>query len=320
MNNRVNYTLIGFLVLVGIGLMLGFTYWMLKPTKDSAVKYYTIYFNESVLGLNIDAPVKYRGISVGKVKELKINPKNSEQIEATVSVLKTTPIKVTTVAKLTAQGITGLTYINLSLGTELGKKLQCHKGEKYPVIRTAPSFFSNFENSLNNVSSRLTSTLGRTEELLGTDNQEQIAKLLQKTASVMSKLDKVLDDKTVAHLQNTVKNIDAFSAKINYVMPDVEKFLANTKTWEASTSQSIAAIMTSYKGLDKSMHGIHNAVSDGENDFSQMSNDFVPTVNTTLLDMQDMMIKIDATLERYKTNPLDILFKSQKKKKAPGEK
>lgn len=320
MNNRVNYTLIGFLVLVGITLMLGFTYWMLKPAKDSEVKYYTIYFDESVLGLNIDAPVKYRGISVGKVKELKINPKNSEQIEVTVSVLKTTPIKVTTVAKLTAQGITGLTYINLSLGTELGKELKRHKGEKYPVIRTAPSFFANFESSLSSVSTRLTSTLGRTEELLGADNQEQIAKLLQKTASVMGKLDKVLDNTTVAHIHSSVKNIDNFSKKLNYIMPDIHKFLADTKVWEASTSKSIDSIMVSYVGLDHSMDGIHKAMSDGENDFSQMSNNFIPTLNATLLDMQDLMIKIDEMLEGYRTSPADILFKSQEKIKGPGEK
>ena len=319
MNNKVNYTLIGFLVLVGITLILGFTYWMLRPAENSEIKYYTIYFDESVLGLNIDAPVKYRGISVGKVKELKINPKNSEQVEVTVSILKTTPVKVTTVAKLTAQGITGLTYINLSLGTELGKEIKRHKGEKYPVIRTVPSFFANFESSLSNVSSSLTSTLGRTEELLGANNQEQVAILLQKIASVMSKIDKTLDEKTLAHLQNSAKNIDDFSAKINHIMPDVDQFLNDTKAWEASTSKSIDSIMVSYLGLDKSMGGIHKAMSDGEKDVSQMSNDMVPTINATLLDMQDLMIKIDEMLENYRQSPSDILFKSQEKIKAPGE-
>lgn len=67
MNNRVNYTFVGSFVLVGIILILSLSYWMLRPSDDAKISQFNIYFDESVLGLNIDAPVKYRGISVGKV-------------------------------------------------------------------------------------------------------------------------------------------------------------------------------------------------------------------------------------------------------------
>ena len=87
MDNKVNYGLIGFLVLVGVLLMLGFGYWLLKPAKEAEVQKYSIYFSESILGLNIDAPVKYRGISVGKVVKLSIHEKKTEQVEVLVEVL-----------------------------------------------------------------------------------------------------------------------------------------------------------------------------------------------------------------------------------------
>lgn len=319
MNNRVNYTLVGFLVLVGLGLMVGFTYWMLKPSAKDDIKKYTIYFDESVLGLNVDAPVKYRGISVGKVDKLEINPKNADQVEVTISVVKSTPVKVTTVAKLTAQGITGLTYINLTKGQHLAKDLVCEKGEKYPIIKTEPSFFKNFENSLSDVSSQLTSTLGRTQELLGSGNQEKMAELLRHSASLMTKMDVLLDKETIYHIQSTAKNIDAFTLKLNYIMPDIHLFIENTNKWEKETSASIESIMVSYLGLDKSMDGINNAMSQGEKDFAQLNNDVVPNLNATLLDMQELMIKLDEFLEDYRNSPSDILFKSQEIKKAPGE-
>ncbi|MDF1878012.1 MCE family protein, partial [Sulfurimonas sp. SAG-AH-194-L11] len=185
--------------------MIAFTYWLIKPVVSSDVRKYTIYFDESVLGLNIDAPVKYRGISVGKVKKLEINPKNSEQVKVTVSILKTTPIKTNTVAKLTAQGITGLTYINLSMGAHGAEALQAKENEEYPVIKTVPSFFENFEKSLGSVSSQLSSTLDRTQELLGTKNQEQMAQLLRNSASVMHKMDLLLDDETIKHMHSSAK-------------------------------------------------------------------------------------------------------------------
>ena len=306
MNNRVNYRLVGFLVLVGITLMLGFTYWILQPRENSEMKYYTMYFRDSVSGLNIDSPVKYKGVAVGKVKKIEIDWKNIELIKVTVSILASTPIKATTTAKLVAQGITGLSFVNLSKGTEDGKVLKRKPGEKYPVIRTKRSFLKGFEKSLRTVSSSLTSTLGRTEELLGEDNQKQIAILLQKVASIMSKLDKTLGDKTLVRIQSTIKNIDNFSAKLNSVIPNITQLLVDTKAWELSTSNS--------------MKGITNAISSGVSDYAQMNNHVMPTINATLLDMQDLMIKMDEILEGYRTSPSDILFKSQKKKKGPGEK
>ncbi len=320
MNNKVNYTLVGFLVLIGLSLMIGFTYWMLRPSDQDDVKKYIIYFDESVLGLNVGAPVKYRGISVGRVDKLEINPKKADQVEVIISVVKSTPVKVTTIAKLTAQGITGLTYINLTKGKPLAKDLVRQKGEKYPIIKAEPSFFKNFENSLNNVSSQLTSTLGRTEELLGSDNQEKMAELLRDSASMMSKIDLLLNEETIGHLQSSAKNIDALTVKLNYVMPDIHLFLENSTKWEKKTSDSIASIMVSYLGVNKSMDGIKDAMSKGEKDFAQVNNDLVPNLNTTFLNMQELMIKIDEFLEEYRNSPSDLFFKSEEIKKAPGEK
>jgi len=327
MNNRVNYTFVGLLVLVGIGLMMAFTYWMLKPASNEEIKNYTIYFNESVLGLNIDAPVKYRGIRVGKVAELKINSKNSEQVQVRVEILKTTPIKVSTVAKLTAQGITGLTYINLSHGNQLEADLQATKGEKYPVIKTTPSFFENFEKSLGSVSSRLTSTLGKTEELLGADNQEQMALLLRRSANVMEKMDKLLDEKTINHLQSSAKHLDSFSAKLDKVMPNIDTFVDSSLAWEdkisssfQSMQDSFGSIKNSYKGIQGSMGEFQRAVGNGEFNIKEITSDIVPTMNTTLMQMQELMIKFEETLNQYEKSPSDILYKTQKIQKAPGEK
>ena len=143
MNNKVNYTAVGFFVLIGMVLTLGLAFWMLKPSNDNETTRYNIYFDESVLGLHLDAPVKYRGIDVGKVTRINISQSNSEQVQVQATVLKTTPIKESTVARLTAQGITGLTYINLTLGSNDAPNLVAKKGETYPTIATVPSFFEN---------------------------------------------------------------------------------------------------------------------------------------------------------------------------------
>jgi len=319
MNNRINYTFVGILVLVGIVFMLAFAYWMLKPSNEAETKVYGVDFDESVLGLNIDAPVKYRGITVGKVTSIGINESNAEQVRVLVTILKSTPIKEDTIAKLTAQGITGLSYINLSLGSNGAAELVKLDGQKYPIIKTAPSFLTNLEESFSNVSNQLSSTLGRTEKLLGNKNQEQLAKLLHRTANVMEKMDKLLDEKTIAHLQSSAKNLDEFSQKLNALAPNVDAFITKSILWEEKISASFESIMSSYLGIKGSMEEIKRAVSSGEFNIKEISADIVPTLNATFLEMQELMIKLQETLEAHQKSPSDILYKSREIQKAPGE-
>jgi phospholipid/cholesterol/gamma-HCH transport system substrate-binding protein len=319
MNNRVNYALIGFLVLFSFVLIFAFGYWLLKPTNQEETKKYLIYFQESVLGLNIDAPVKYRGISVGKVTKLRISPKNSEEVEVLVTILKTTPIKEDTIAKLTSQGITGLSYINLSMGKDNAPALIKKFDEEYPVIKSAPSFFENFENSLGNVSSNLTTTLQKTQQLLNEKNQKEFSKLLEKTALVMEKFDKLLDEKTIKHLHNSAKNLDSITTKTDKLLPNIDIFIDKSIEWENHIDNSFASIMNSYLGIRSAMDEIKRAISSGEFNFKDMTSDVLPTMNRTLLDMNDLMIKLQDTLNRYDRSPGDVIFKQEEIKKGPGE-
>ena len=319
MNNKVNYTIVGFIVLIGITMLMGFAYIMLKPSDEMQTKEYLIYFDESVLGLNIDAPVKYRGITVGKVTKLRISPNNSERVEVFIKILKTTPIKEDTVAKLTAQGITGLSYINLSLGTNLAPMLKKKEGEEYPVIKSIPSFFENFEKSLGTVSSRLSTTLEKTSELLNEKNQQQFAILLKQTTDAISRINKIFDDTTISHIHSTAKQIDKFTYDLERLTPQINAFLTASQNWESNTSSSLASIMQSYLGITSSMDEFKRAISDGEFNIKDITKDTIPTLNSTLIELQSTMLRLQETLDKYERSPSVLLFEKEQIKKAPGE-
>lgn len=319
MNNRVNYTFVGLIVLFGIVMMAAFAYWMLRPSTEAESKKYAINFDESVLGLNLDAPVKYRGISVGKVISIGINERDAQQVRVVVDILKTTPVKSDTVAKLTAQGITGLSYINLSLGSNDAEPLRIKEGDKYPIIKTIPSFFENFEKSLGSVSSQLSSTLDQTQKLLNDDNQKQMSLLLERSANVLQKMEKLLDDKTITHLQSSAQNMDEFSYKLNAVMPNIDNFIIKSEAWENKISTSFESIMGSYVGIRGSMDEIKRAVASGEFNIKEISSEVLPTMNSTFLEMQELMINVEETLKNYNKSPSDILYKQRENREAPGE-
>ncbi len=315
MNNKVNYTLIGISVLLGLAVMFGFAYWMLKPSSDEETQKYLIYFDESVLGLNLDAPVKYRGITVGKVIRLRINPKNTEQVEVTVDILKSTPIKENTVAKLTAQGITGLTYINLTQGANDAPPLKAKPGEKYPVIKTVPSFFEHFERSLGDVSAQLSATLYKTQKLLNDENQKQVSLLLQRTANVMDKFDRLLDDKTLQHFHSSMRNLDKITTKVDTTIPHIDAFIDKSSAWEDNINSSFESIKGTYLNMNKTMSNMAVSFSKAQHGFDTMSRN----VNNTMLESQNVMIDLQNTLQDFEHNPSNVLYKKTELKTAPGE-
>lgn len=320
MNNKVNYKFIGLSVLFGFFLMMSFIYWLMKPSADDETQRYLIYFDESVSGLNMNAPVKYRGISVGKVVDLRINPTNTEQVQATVNLLKTTPVKETTVAKLTAQGITGLTYINLSLGSNDAPRLVAKDGEPYPVIKTVPSLFKNVENSLGELSTQLSDTLYKTNDLLAEKNQKEIARILTKTANVAEHIDNLLSDETIMHLQSSVKNFDELSLKLAQLTPKVDKLVEHSILWEDKMSDSFVSIKETYSGMGLIMDGMAQSFSDVQKDVQGMTLNIVPTVNESMLIMQHSMLEFNELMQEYKRSPSDLLFKETELKRGPGEK
>ncbi len=321
MNNKTNYAAVGLFVITGFIAMILFIYWLVRPTDEMEMKKYVIYFNESVLGLNLDAPVKYRGITVGKVVKLGINPKNSEQVRVVISVNKDTPIKTSTVAKLTAQGITGLSYINLSLGDKNSPLLtKVPPGEKYPVIKSVPSFFESFQTSFGHIYNKVAHTLDQIEVLLSEENQKELHGVLHESRLFMSKLNKVMNEKTIRHMQNTMQNIDSITAQADKAMPDVHNLVRNSVAWERGTLKAFEKITQSYIKIQKTSDKIGEAVARGDFNLRAMTSEFIPALNKSLNTLNGVLSELRVTIKEYKESPRDILFKEVQEKKGPGEK
>ncbi|MDD5158246.1 MlaD family protein [Sulfurimonas sp.] len=320
MNNKVNYGLVGFLVLIGISLMLGFGYWLLKPAKEAEVQKYSIYFSESILGLNIDAPVKYRGISVGKVVKLSINEKNAEQVEVLVEVLKSAPINSLTLAQLTSQGITGLSYVNLIVEKGIdAKALETKNDEKYPVIKSVPSLLVKLESTFSEVAINLAKTLEKTQELLGKENQHDISQLLKNSVVLVDKMNRVLDDKTIDDFHKTMQTLDSTTKQIEIMVPKVTKLVEKSGKWEDDIAVTFSSIMKSYLGIKATMDNFRDSLDRGDFNMKDISNNIFPTMNSTMIEMQELMIRMNEAIEKYERNPRDMLFKQERVKKAPGE-
>jgi phospholipid/cholesterol/gamma-HCH transport system substrate-binding protein len=67
------------------------------------------------------------------------------------------------------------------------------------------------------------------------------------------------------------------------------------------------------------MDHFRESLVSGDFNIKEITSDIVPTLNNTLLEAQNMIIRLDALMEQYEKSPADILYKTQKINKGPGE-
>ena len=69
-------------------------------------------------GLENGAPVRYGGLSVGKVTRVRVDPDDTTRIEIDFGVDPGTPIKTDSIARVTAMGFLSDNFLEISPGTQ----------------------------------------------------------------------------------------------------------------------------------------------------------------------------------------------------------
>lgn len=110
-----------FIIVFSIAAAL-FAVWLGSSGRHDDV-IYRIHFPDSVSGLTAGDTVKFRGVDVGTVKAMGIDPENSRLVRVDVRLRKETPVKTDTRASLTLKGITGVVFIELNGGDPAAKTL-----------------------------------------------------------------------------------------------------------------------------------------------------------------------------------------------------
>ena len=165
MEKDANYFAVGIFVSISLLLLTGFLIWLMGMHSTQHYDRYTIYFTDPVSGLNEDAIVKYKGVEVGKIVTIRISPERSDLIKVDIEVKDDTPIRSATTARIEIQGITGLSYVELT--TETGDKNPPPRveSEKYPVLQGKGNELNRFFDDLPEISKELLATMAGIKNL-----------------------------------------------------------------------------------------------------------------------------------------------------------
>src|SRR6266702_4670623 len=119
METRAPFVIVGAFVLAAIVAVFGFVYWLQNTGGLGPRATYHVQFEGSVPGLLVGAAVLFNGIRVGEVSELGLTPGRPRNVDVTISVASTTPVRADTKVGLEFQGLTGVPVIALEGGTLL---------------------------------------------------------------------------------------------------------------------------------------------------------------------------------------------------------
>lgn len=175
METRANYLMVGtFVVALAVGLLV-FVLWLAKFQFDTEFARYDIIYKSSVTGLRIGSPVRYSGVRVGEVTDVRLDSKQPDQVLVTIEVDATTPVRSDSVATLEIEGLTGGLYVLLSGGAPTAPPLTAAPGQKRPMIAARPSSLQQVLAGAPELVESVNLLLVRANDLLRAENRGHIA-------------------------------------------------------------------------------------------------------------------------------------------------
>ncbi|HXQ67534.1 MAG TPA: MlaD family protein [Alphaproteobacteria bacterium] len=246
METRASYLIVGSFVLALVAGIFLFVIWLTAVPSPHKTKIYHIDFRDAVTGLQDAARVLYRGIPVGSVTHIGIDPESVEEIQVTIDIDADTPIKEDTVASLGFQGLTFVAYVQLEGGTQGAPPLEPKPGKKIATIKSRPSPLQRVFNSAPELLDKINGLVDRAAKVLSDENiktiDESLANLHTVTATFADKSKQIaslIDDSSA-----TMHSLNTLAANLNTQTTQLAGELKPTIAELRKTSESIGTLAT----------------------------------------------------------------------------
>ena len=303
-----NYTLVGAFVLVLGTLLVAGVLWLASGgTSQKRVDLYLAIVEESVAGLNLNAPVKYNGVDVGKVRRIDLDPQDPNRVNLVFAIERGTPVKEDTVAVLKTQGLTGIAYVELSGGARESPTLRAVEGSLYPVIRTKPSLSARLENVLTTVLAKLDDTSTNINAMLSAENQAALKSALADIATV-------------------ARTVAARKESINSAITHAGRTLENASTASARITPVLERIGRSADSIDKMGNEVaRTSASAGKTvdtvgaDVKRFSAETLPELERLLGELGALTLSLRRLSEQTERDPRGLIFGRKPVPEGPGE-
>lgn len=295
MTQPANHWKLGLFVVVSFLLGLGALMYIGARAFGRDAVMYKSYFDESVTGLDIGSPVRFRGVTLGTVTTVEIAP-DERHVEVTYGINAPSMASVGITAsdanggpgkippdlraQISAQGLTGQKYILLDFFD-----VKAHPLQKLPFV-LPPNNIPSASSPLKNIEDSIARAVERVPDLT-----EQIAQLLATSNRLVESVEKQQlpsrFDETFTNLNGTLTNtnelIDALHTKVNQVpvaqlSEDARGAIANVNL-TMTKLQSVLDRVDGDQGLVASVHRATDSVGEAAGNAQAIGDDLSGTLN-----------------------------------------
>ncbi len=308
MESRVNHATVGAFVIVGAVALIVAVLWLAAggEWRHHVVRYESL-SNETVAGLNLNAPVKLRGVDVGKVKKIGLNPKNNEQVRLIYEIEEGTPIKTDTVGTLATQGLTGIAYVELSGGSAGAPPLVGSEDGDPPRIPLRPSLAVRLESVLSRVMASVDKTSSNINGVFSDENKAALKNTLADLSTVAHTIAARKDaiDSLLANASKTAQNTAQASAHIDAMLDKVGRGADSVN----AAADKIGTLGTDANQTVKSVGG----------DLKKFTGEALPQVENMMTELSGLAASLRRLSDQTSQNPSALLRGTGPVPKGPGE-
>jgi phospholipid/cholesterol/gamma-HCH transport system substrate-binding protein len=304
MENRSHALIAGIFTIALLVLTTLFAMWLSRDKVER--KPFDIVTRFSVTGLNVQAPVRYKGIKVGVVSEINFNPQAPGEMIIRIDVVKDTPITAATSARLGTQGVTGIAFVELDDDGSQPALLTAAEGQ-VPRIALKPGVLQQLEQRGLAILSQTESISQRLNTLLDPANPQSLNAAVGNIGSAAQAWQKVPErlEPTIQQLPELVdtsrKSLEAFRV-----------FSVNAKVLTGKWN-NIADVLQSPTGALARLNNSVDQISD------TLTLETLPELQSLSVEARSTLRSLQKTSDTLKDRPQSILFGQPSAPPGPGE-
>ena len=301
METKVSYALVGaFVLTLSVAIVAGVLWIASGRTARKDYDIYLAYSNESVSGLNRQAPVKYKGVVVGVVREIGLDPEDLQNVRLVLAIERGVPIKQDTVAVLSVQGLTGIAFLDLEGGSKESPLLTAAEPGGYPVIATRPSLFKRLDTQATALVADLSRAAQNVNQLLDADTRAALQGAARDLGSV-------------------VHQIAGRSKEVDTALVDAARTMENSARASAQLTELTRQIGRSAETVERAAETVRATAADATGGVQQLRADTLPELQRLLAEARAATNSLARVAQELERSPNALVVGRKPMPPGPGE-
>lgn len=314
METKASYVTVGAFAILLLAGGLFLAIWFGGVSLDQETRPYRIDFEGAVDGLSTGSPVRYRGVPVGTVRDIRIEPENVELIRVDIDVDADVPIKRDMYAVLEAQGLTGIGFIQIEGGTAAAEPLEPTQDRPVPRIPARSSALSKVFETAPEIADQLIVLINRLQSFLSEENERRVYGILTDLATVSAavagrtdEIEAAIDGASV-----TVDELYRASAALGPLLDEASATLATVRGTAVGLDSEVTALAGSLGQASDNIAAtaaqLEGMVAEARPGMKDFSNTGLYELTQFLVEARVLVSNIDRVLRQIDRDPSQFLF------------